>query len=500
MLSEEVTKSESIDEYVPEEMVNNTGSSLAGERPIHESELMRTITQFTDYTLPDRDNNFFEEKLAEDAAPGGPPPKYAFFSKHNKPMRIAALKEITIIIVILMSFILSVWGIYWGSMFKRDTRFGNLRVIVGVESNQTEPFSQAMIKASQDPRIAPFAGWTILPGLSEEEIIRLVHGQSYWGSIYITNDNISQDLQHAFENGESLNTTGLLRSYYETGRDMNTITAYIKPTLFEFGDVLQSYLQQDFYADMIQSLNDTQFTALRHTNLLTIPEVIYTDGAPVLSPVVNGPLQVGLIYIVIVTFFQIMWFTKLNAQVGKVVIGRDYIVFRMILSQIVYLFLSLAFACLNAAYQIPLNRAWKGGFGVLWMISYLTMSAVGGANENVALIVFCTFPPCFGFWLLFFVMANIAATFAPIELCPEVYRFTYAMPIKNAYELMKVLMFNTSRHNIGREFGILVAWIFLNNLLMPFCIFFFGYRMKKVAIAEKKAADAAQLKNKTEQV
>lgn len=465
------------------------------EQPVHESELMSTITRYTEYSM--NVGQELEEGKGDEEnqmAPPGPPPKYKFFSKHNKAMRIVAIKQYVMTVLILMTFILGVWSIYWGSMFERDSRYVNLNVLIAVESDSSAPISQALIDATNDPRMVGQAGWQVRSGLNPDDIVQMVYDQHYWAAIYVTDDNVSQLINTGFQTGSNVNTTGLIRSYFETGRDMNTMESAIRPTLYEFGDVLQYYLQTVAYPKFIQPLSSDQFSALRDTNLLNFPDILYTDGAPITNAVVFGPLQVGLIYIIIITFFQFMWFIKLNAIVGGATSAKDYIVYRMVISQITYLFLSLAFTCLNAAFQIPLNNAWSGGFGVMWMISFLTMSAVGGANENVALLTFSTLPPLFGFWLLFFVMINISATFAPIELCPQFFRFTYAMPIKNSYELMKVLIFDTSRKNIGREFGILVAWIAVNNLLLPLCIMFFANRMKKQAMADNKAKMEASKK------
>lgn len=457
----------------------------AYEEPVHESEIMRTVTQFTEYSMSPGDEP--DEEKYEREFQQGPTPKYRFFSKRNKAMRISALKQYTIIVVLLMAFILSVWSIYWGAMYDRPSRYVNLKMLVAVETNTSAPISQALIDTTKDPRMASLGGWQIQTGMQPEEIVKMVHNLDYWAAIYVTEDNVSEIINEAFQSASNLNTTGMLQSYYETGRDMNTMVSTVTPTLFKFGDVLQEYLETSAYPQFTNSLSKDQFAALQGTNLLNMPAILYTDGAPILNAVVFGPLQVGLIYLIIITFFQFMWFTKLNMIIGKVTAAKDYIIYRMVISQITYLFLSLAFACLNAAFQIPLNRAWKGGFGVLWMVSFLTMNAVGGANENVALIVFSTFPPLFGFWLLFFVMINISGTFAPLELCPGFYKFTYAMPIKSGYEIFKVLFFNTTRKTLGRDFGILVAWTVLNNLLLPPCIMFFASRMKKQAMAEMKA-------------
>lgn len=43
---------------------------------------------------------------------------------------------------------------------------------------------------------------------------------------------------------------------------------------------------------------------------------------------------------------------------------------------------------------------------------------------------------------------------------------------------MKICLYDTSHRHMGRYFGILIAWIAANNLLMPLCIMFFASRMK----------------------
>lgn len=454
-------------------------------QPVEESELMRTMTDFTEFTLQsDEAERLVEERNGIVCRQ----PKYRLFSKPNKEMRKRVFKQYAAIVLVLMAFILGVWSIYWGSMYNRQTRYVNLNVLVSVESNLSAPITQAIIDTANDPRMAALAGWDIKTWMEPSDVIKAVHDQHYWGSIYLSDADVSEIINEGFQSGSNVNLTGMIHSYFETGRDLNTLTSTIKPAIYLFGNVLQEYLQSVAYPQFTEPLSDNQFIAVKNTNLNNnFPTVIFTDGAPVTNPVVFATLQVGLIYIIIITFFQFMWFAKLNTTVGKVTCAKDYVLYRMLSAQVNYLFLSLAFACLNAAFQIPMNNTWSGGFGILWMIAFLVMNAVGGANENVALICFSTFPPVFGFWLLFFVMINISATFSAIEVCPGFYKFTYAMPIKSGFELMKVLVFNTSKHNVGRDFGILSAWIALNNLLMPFCIMFFASRMKKQAIAEYNA-------------
>ena len=57
---------------------------------------------------------------------------------------------------------------------------------------------------------------------------------------------------------------------------------------------------------------------------------------------------------------------------------------------------------------------------------------------------------------------------------------------------MKVTLFDTSRKDLGRYFGILVAWIVLNNILLPLCMAFFSWTMKKKIMKEIKSKNAAK--------
>lgn len=158
----------------------------------------------------------------------------------------------------------------------------------------------------------------------------------------------------------------------------------------------------------------------------------------------------------------------------------------MIVPQVSYLFMSLTYACLNRAFQLDLNRTWSGGFGILWMFAFLIMSACGGACENVFTVASAILPPLAGFWVLFFVCIYVSATFSPIAVCPKIFRFTYAMPIRNGYELMKILFLDADRSKLGMYIGILVAWIVLNNILLPLCLIFSGYKMKKKAMQQQQ--------------
>ncbi|GME75538.1 unnamed protein product [Ambrosiozyma monospora] len=376
-------------------------------------------------------------------------------------------------------------------MYERSKRMVNLKLLVVVEDNQSSPISQALNTTAHTLPISALAGWVIKTGLSESEIIRKVHHQKYWGAIYVTSSDLSSNLISSFNEGSYYNTTDVVRAYYETGRDPNGMNSYVIPAISKFSLAYQTILEKRVYPELLANVSDSTLVDLRDNGMLTsYPTVNITDGAPMTAAILMAPLMVGLIYIIILTFFQVLWFIKINADAAKVLNPKSYILYRALVLQCNFLVLSLAYTALNSAFQISYNKSWSGGFGVAWMTHYLTMSAVGGANENISLLCFATLPPLMGFWMLSFVVLNISATFSPIEVCPKIFRFTYAMPIKNAYEIMKIIFFDSYRGNLGRYFGILVAWVVLNMILHPLCLMFFSMQTKKKIQKEAQEAEA----------
>ncbi|KAG7696666.1 hypothetical protein KL951_003122 [Ogataea haglerorum] len=458
-------------------------------RQENSNSLMRMVTQYTEYSVShvneanmnnqEREN---DEKMAKEQQE---PVKTGFLSKKYAQQRRKFFKQYIIIIVVLWTFILCVFSIYWGSLYNRGTRLVNLKVLLVVEDgasieNSDYPVSQALLRAAESPQLKRLLGWTPRNYTDDDWVINEVRKQKYWGAIYVTSNNVSQQLVQALENGQDFNTSTLVNGYYESGRDPIGVSTYVEPSLLKLAIGFSDIMQQEVYPSLLSQLTSEQFARLQNiTTLSSTPEITLKDGVPMTDYTIIAPVQVGLIYIVILTFFQVMWFQRINQEAAETLKPVSYIIYRMVIAQVNYLLISLGYSCLNAAFQINFNNAWKGGFGVYWMISYLTMSAVGGANENIALICFAVLPPLMGFWLVLFVVCNISATFSPVEVCPKLFRFTYAMPIKNSYELMKVLLFDTYRGHLGRNFGILVAWIVLNNILLPFCLMFFSWYMKR---------------------
>lgn len=82
------------------------------------------------------------------------------------------------------------------------------------------------------------------------------------------------------------------------------------------------------------------------------------------------------------------------------------------------------------------------------------------------------------------VVINLSPTISPLVLCPKFYRYGYAIPLKNFYDLLQVSYFNAWKAHVGRNVGVLIAWIVVSNACLPFAMKWLAH--KKAKDKEKK--------------
>lgn len=432
--------------------------------------------------------------------------KLSFFNERLKENRKSIMFQTMKIYLIMGVFVLAVFSIYWGSYYERNKRLKNLRMLVVIEDDQTingiEPFiGNSLREVLQTPQAQQIGKWLIQDS-SEfnemaaknnlsvfDEVKRQVHDQHYWSSIYVK-PNATYNLYQAISNGDtSYNVSyNSIVSYYETGRDIIAMGTYVTPMVQKIG---QMFLRQQsaIIDGMFNGTNTSQiFDTIDSVKVAgSSLEFFNIDGIPFTDPVIVAPAQVGLIYMVILTFFSFNFFSTVYPQVGALNLKPHHMLLYRVGSTVFSFFvLSFFFSMVSLAFQVDFTRAFgKGGWPVYWATNFLTMWAVGAINEAAAMVIIIFYPPMVGFWLLFWVVANISATFSPIALCPEFYRYCYGMPIHASYEITKVIIFDTYRGALGRNYGILVAWVVLATVLLTVLSINFGKVMGRRAKQEK---------------
>ncbi|ODQ80739.1 hypothetical protein BABINDRAFT_34800 [Babjeviella inositovora NRRL Y-12698] len=413
-------------------------------------------------------------------------------------------------LIICVCFIL-VLAVYWGSFYGKPLRYKNLEFLVAIDETEilgvAPLLSQTIQLVINSAAGREYGDWqvmnsTVLRSFADahnntvrEEVDRLIHHQKYWGAIYV-HANATYDYATAFRTSNTSFTpvNTLVEFVYESARDIS-ISSYLKPIFSEIDAIYQAELYRSFFPAFFEVVGQKQLQSLLlDPALLTaVPAVNYRDNIPIPDYIFMAPLQIGLVYMIVFSFFQFLNFVKLHTWVSTRVFGIRYIIYRMTISHGSYVVVALAYAVLNVAFQIDYKQTFgKSGFLVLWAFAYLMMASLGGLNELVFLYILTFFPPLIGFWLLATIAINLAPTLNPIPLCSRFYQYGYAVPVWNAHQIMGVLFFNTWKGKLGREIGVLLAWTVITTAAVPFAMIHTSkIRARQEARAKERAAEEA---------
>ncbi|KAI9742721.1 MAG: hypothetical protein M1835_003029, partial [Candelina submexicana] len=347
---------------------------------------------------------------------------------------------------------------------------------------------------------APHLGYGTVPPSHFDndpmEVRQAVYDYKAWAA-FIINANASALLRAAIAQGNaSYDPLGAMQLIYVQSRDETTYANYIMPQLNALQTQVTSTIGEMWAKMVLQNLNASDPTAL--ANLQKVPQAISPavgvstfNLRPFEPAVVTPAVTVGLIYLIIISFFSFLFYLpihmKLISQQGHPPVKFwQLILWRWFATIVAYFFMSLAYSIISLAFQIPFSNAPKphtevannpnaydnGSFVVFWMLNYVGMIALGLASENVAMVVG---QPWMAFWLIFWVITNVSTSFYDISLAPMFYFWGYAWPLHNIVEGSRTIIFNV-HSKIGLNFGVLFTWVAVNSALFPAACYFFRWK------------------------
>ncbi|CDR37570.1 CYFA0S01e12376g1_1 [Cyberlindnera fabianii] len=419
-------------------------------------------------------------------------------------------KEVTIgflkVWVLLAMLVIVTFSIYWGSLYERTEHLHKLKMLVVIQDDAGVDGVSSMIgdhiELLLNTTFHSSGDWKIIRGTDEindffgegknvtEEILREVHHRHYWsGTQVYTNATANY---YDFLVGDTDTAGPAVQYIYETGRDPVSMTPYVVTTLKNITSTFEQQLWGNLSQEMISNLSDDEkLTLIQSHAITTPPEFVYTDYRPFNNYTLIAPTQVGLIYLIIMSFFLFNFFAQIHLILLPHIKIQHYLIYRILGNHFSYLIISLFICAVSAIFQVDFTPAFgRGGFVVFWLTTYLTMAAVGGANENMGMLLFAYNPPFLGFWLISFVILNVSPSFSPLALVSDFYRYGYIFPIHHSNEIYKVIFFDLWKGQLGMNYGVIVAWVVINTLLMPFVLKHVGGVMARKA--RKEAAAAAK--------
>lgn len=402
--------------------------------------------------------------------------------------------------------------LFWGALFPQN-HHNHLGVWV-VDFDQPDdgltpfvgPFVTRSIQGIIDAG-GPHLGYTFRsPSDFDNDPLKVregVYDFKAWAAIVI-NPNATTLIEAAVRQGNaSYDPLGACQIIYNSARDQSTVMSYISPALV----AVQKIAVSDFGREWIRHL--LQNASASDLNLDVAPQAIspgieFTqyDLRPFGPPVATPAVSIGLIYLIILSFFSFTFFLPIHMKFlsprGHPPLDFHHlIIWRYLATVISYFFLSLVYSLVSLAFLMPMDRSpgshvWpvknpnaygRGTFPVYWMVNWIGMTALGLASENMAMLLGT---PWTALWLIFWVISNVATGFYPIPIAPRFYRWGYAWPIHNVAELTRQILFDL-HSRAGLNWGILFAWCAVGTALFPVCCYYMRWKTIK---AKKEAAQA----------
>lgn len=426
--------------------------------------------------------------------------KTRIFSKKMRNDRRSYGKKFVFNILALGTLMIIVFCIFWGILYDRPSHYWKVNFLAVVEDNGElgEYVTQLMESSPATYHIYNSTTFREKYGTDvniEDKVHELVHHQKFWGSLMVF-ENATSSLTDSLEiqSAPSYNFSDYFQFFYESGRDLLSFDASILPLLTNIEQEFQEYYFSSYYPQLLS--NYSSVLASSTEKLSGTSYVVWNaiDNRPFNNPVLIAPLDIGLVYCILVTFFQFALFVPIHSVISPKIKTSHIIMYRLFTSWAAYFFLSLFFCTISAIYQVDFTLAFgKAGFIVYWMSTWLIMGAIGGANENAISLIIAFAPQYLGFWLLSWIVLNITPSFFPMVLANNFYRYGYIMPVENAVGIYKVVFLNLYKGHMGLNYGVLIAWCVVNTLLLPLVL---KLQAWKFASNAKKSTAASPAVNK----
>ncbi|KAJ5931012.1 hypothetical protein N7466_006505 [Penicillium verhagenii] len=446
-----------------------------------------------------------EEEMA-DGEKAGPPAPVGFFDPALKEVRKRVFIQCARTILILCVFVLTVLSIFWGSQFLTESKFPNLHVWVVDFDGKVEPYitNDAIVGPSvinttkkYEASSSLHLGYHIKSASDFNNdpwaVRQAIYDEHAYAAIII-NPNATSLLRAAIaQDNTTYDPAGAIQSVIISARDENTYYSYVLPDL----TILQSLILADFGPQWARTLVSSS------TNISTIPPQVINPGIAFTNidlrpfgPAVIAPaVTIGLIYLIIISFFNFPFLMPIHAQFMKPDPSHPplkvphWLLWRACCSITAYFFLSFFYSLVSLAYKIPFsnspapdtlsannaNAYGHGSFVVFWMLNWVGMTALGFPCENMAMVLGF---PWSAFFLIFWVITNVATGFYSLDLASDFFRWGYAWPLHRIVEALRTILFGTTSR-IGLDFGILFAWIAASLAFYPFATLIMRWKMKR---------------------
>ncbi|KJA16085.1 hypothetical protein HYPSUDRAFT_71604 [Hypholoma sublateritium FD-334 SS-4] len=366
-------------------------------------------------------------------------------------------------LVIVTIFV--VFSIYWGALWKVPAHplKGWIVDFDGADVGRT--ISEGLLR---EPAI--YIKWDSFPGSQFAngipEVIEAVKQDQTW-IVVVINENATSDLQIATASPTALyNGSDAITVYAAEARNENAYRDFIRPLVQTALDKLTLQIAIQLASQLSSSSDLASLLSISPQTVVSPISYTIVNLIPFDQPVASAVVFVGLIYLLILSFFIVMIAhgAREASGIDKILRLRSLIIVRLVSSMFGYFFLSLFYALLNLAFKIDLTRRYGNwGFIIFWMLNWIGMLSVGLALESLITLLTPKFIP---FFMILWIIVNVSVCVFPITVLPRIYHYGYAVPFYNISNSIRSIAFGT-RNTLGLNFGVLFAWVVISCVTLP---------------------------------
>ncbi|KAL1710621.1 hypothetical protein EV121DRAFT_275439 [Schizophyllum commune] len=350
--------------------------------------------------------------------------------------------------------IFGIFSIYWGALWRIPAH--NLPGwVIDFDGGQVgSTVTNALLQSTQG---GSKITWTTRSASDfpngDIDVANSVVNEKIWVAVVINNGATSNFNDAVSTADPSYNGTSAVTAYGVEARNENAYRSFISPIVQQTMAQISSQYARQMAGQLANSSNVANILA--NAPQLIIQPVSFTlvNLRPFDVPVASAVTFVGLIYLLILSFFILLY------------------------------------SLLSKAFQVPFDRKYgDAGFVLFWMINFVGMLCLGLSLEAMITLLTIRFMP---FFMILWIITNVSVCFMPIEVLPKFYHYGYAMPFYNVSHTVRSIVFG-SKNTLGLNFGVLVAWIVISCFTLP--LFQWFVRRKLVAASRPVEVVDAQEK------
>ncbi|KLT42363.1 hypothetical protein CC85DRAFT_285597 [Cutaneotrichosporon oleaginosum] len=434
-------------------------------------------------------------------APPPPPPhltKYAyhFFSPEIKFFRALVVKILGMMVVLTTVIMWLAAPFYWGSLWKANHYTDKLTVrVIDRDGGDVGAGVTSFLLSQRKKGGLGYFVTSPSEFPTDAELYHDIVQEGAWGAVVINagaTDNLARARASA---NASYDGRDAIQLVYAQARNEIATGSYMVPLATAHLSQITAQLGARSVASFLSTADAAALARLADApGTLAAPLGFRpVNLRPYDQPVAQAITLVGLIYMLIFSFICTMANNGAREIISPYLTNRAYIAYRLISPFVLYFPLSFAFSLINLPFKLSFgansNFTYAGAFFCFWFLMFLGMASVGLATE-----VFITLvgPKFVSFTLIPLIIVNVSVAALPYELQPWIYRYGVAMPFNNANHAIRFLIFGT-RNELGRNFGILLAWIVVSMVNIALATYFFRRKAvnehaKQVGEREKDTA------------